>query len=123
MTDDETIFDRLGGTGAVDDAVDDFYDRVLADERVAHHFEDTDVTELRAHQAQFISAVTGGPVQYDGADMREAHEGMGITDGEFDAVADHLDAALAENDASEGDRERVLAEVEGLRPEIVEAEA
>lgn len=123
MGDDETVFDRLGGRDAVESVVDDFYDRVLTDERVLHHFEDSDTTELRAHQAQFISTVTGGPVEYSGKDMREAHEGMGITDEEFDVVAEHLDDALAENDVSEDDREQVLAEVEALRPEIVEVES
>ena len=120
MSDDETVFDRLGGHDAVESVVNDFYDRVLSDERVIHHFEDSDTTELRAHQVQFISAVTGGPVEYSGDEMREAHRGMGITDEEFDVVADHLDTALAENDVADEDREQVLTEVEELRPEIVE---
>lgn len=121
MSDDETVFDRLGGQEAVESVVDDFYDRVLNDERVIHHFEDANTTELRAHQVQFISAVTGGPVQYSGQDMRTAHEGMGITHEEFDVIAEHLDTALDENGVSDSDRQRVLNEVEGLRPEIVEA--
>ena len=114
------MFDRVGRDEAVESVVDDFYDRVLNDERVVHHFEGTDTTALRAHQVQFISAVTGGPVEYTGQDMREAHRGMGITDEEFDVVAEHLDRALAENGVSDEDCDRVLAEVEGLRPEIVE---
>ncbi|MFC6939489.1 group 1 truncated hemoglobin [Salinirubellus sp. GCM10025818] len=117
-----TVFDRMGGHEAVESVVDEFYDRVLNDERVLHHFEGTDTTALRAHQVQFISAVTGGPVEYTGLDMREAHRGMGITDEEFDVVAEHLDRALAENGVSGADRERVLTEVESLRPEIVEDE-
>ena len=121
MSADETIFDRLGGHEAVESVVDDFYDRVLADERVVHHFEDADTTALRAHQVQFISMVTGGPVQYTGDDMEEAHRGIGITDEEFDAVATHLDTALDENGVADEDRERVLAQVEELRPGIVEA--
>lgn len=115
-----TVFDSLGGREAVASVVDDFYDRVLTDERVVHHFEDSDTTALRAHQVQFISAVTGGPVEYTGNDMREAHRGMGITHEEFDVVADHLDAALAENGVGEGAREQVRSTVESLRPEIVE---
>lgn len=51
---DETVFDRLGGHEAVESVVNDFYDRVLTDDRVIHHFEDSDTTELRAHQIQFI---------------------------------------------------------------------
>ncbi|WP_227357232.1 group I truncated hemoglobin [Haladaptatus salinisoli] len=120
MSDDETVFDRLGGHEAVESVVNDFYDRVLNDERVNHHFEDSNTTELRAHQVQFISAVTGGPVEYSGDDMREAHSGMGITDNEFDVVGEHLDTALAENGVPDGDREQVLETVEELRPEIVE---
>jgi hemoglobin len=119
MTASESLFDRLGGQDAIDAVVDEFYDRILSDERVAHHFEDTDMTELRAHQAQFIAAVTGGPVDYDGADMREAHKGMGITGEEFDAVTDHLDASLETYDVSETDRQQVLSEIESYRPAIV----
>lgn len=111
---------RIGGHEAVESVVDEFYDRVLNDDRVVHHFEGTDTTALRAHQVQFISAVTGGPVDYTGRDMREAHRGMGITDEEFDVVADHLDRALAENGVSDEDREQILTEVEGLRPAVVE---
>lgn len=121
MGDDETVFERLGGQAAVESIVNDFYDRVLNDQRVLHHFEDSDTTELRAHQVQFISAVTGGPVEYSGNDMRDAHKGMGITDTEFSVVAAHLDAALAENGVSDADRDAVLETVEELRPEIVES--
>lgn len=118
----ETVFDRLGGREAVESVVDDFYDRVLTDDRVIHHFEDSNTTELRAHQVQFLSAVTGGPVEYSGADMREAHRGMGITNEEFDIIADHLNTALSKNGASDADLNQVLETVEELRPEIVEVE-
>lgn len=46
MTASEPLFDQLGGQDAIDAVVDEFYDRILSDDRVAHHFEDTDVTEL-----------------------------------------------------------------------------
>lgn len=121
MSATEPLFDRLGGQEAIETVVDDFYDRVLTDEQIAHHFEDTDTTALRAHQAQFISAVTGGPVDYDGADMYEAHEGMGITDEEFNAVAEHLETALTIHDVSEADRQQVLTEIDSYRSDIVGA--
>ncbi|SFG92853.1 hemoglobin [Halopelagius inordinatus] len=121
MSDDQTVFDRLGGHDAVESVVDDFYDRVLSDDRLVHHFEDSDTTKLRAHQVQFISAVTGGPVDYSGRDMRSAHRGMGITHEEFDIIAGYLDTALDGNGVSDEDRTQVLEQVEELRPEIVEA--
>jgi hemoglobin len=117
---DSTLFDRLGGRDAVADVVDAFYDRVLNDDRVLHHFEESDTSALHAHQVQFISAVTGGPVEYTGEEMDDAHSGMDITHEEFDIVAEHLDSALAENQVSDDDRAQVLTAVEALRPKIVE---
>ncbi|NKE34618.1 group 1 truncated hemoglobin [Natronococcus sp. JC468] len=119
MTD--TLYDRLGGQDAIGAVVDEFYDRVMADERVAYYFEDTDMQKQRIHQTQFISSVTGGPVDYSGAEMEAVHEGMGITPTEFDAIATHLDDALAEFDVDEADRQAVLEAIDSYRPEIVTA--
>ncbi|EMA61961.1 group I truncated hemoglobin [Halorubrum lipolyticum] len=119
---DHTLYERLGGREAIGAVVDEFYDRVLDDDRVAHHFEDVDMTAQRAHQTRFLSAVAGGPAEYDGDTMDEAHDGMGITGTEFGAIATHLDDALAEFDVDDADREAVLAAVEEFRDDIVEAE-
>jgi hemoglobin len=116
-----TLYERLGGEGGIDAVVDDFYDRVLADERVDHHFEDVDVTALRAHQKQFVAAAAGGPVEYDGREMAAAHAGLDITGAEFDVVVGHLEAALVANGASEADREALLSEVASLEPAVVSA--
>lgn len=93
---------------------------MLADERVAHRFDDVDMSAQRSHQTKFLSAVTGGPMQYEGDDMETAHEGLGVTDAEFDAIAGHLDAALREFDVDDADREAVMETVEGYRDDIVE---
>jgi hemoglobin len=118
---DATLYDRLGGEPAVGAVVNEFYERVLADERVNHHFDDVDMADQRSHQTKFLSAVTGGPMQYEGDDMRTAHETMEITDGEFDVVAEHLDGALREFDVADADREAVMETVEAYRDDIVEA--
>lgn len=118
---DATLYDRLGGEPAVGAVVNEFYDRVVSDERVAHHFDDVDMNDQRSHQTKFLSAVTGGPMQYDGNDMEAAHEGMAITDAEFDTIAAHLDAALREFDVDDANREAVMEMVEGYRGDIVEA--
>ncbi len=51
--------------------------------------------------------------------MREAHADMGITDEDFDAVADHLDATLLDADVAPEDRQTVLETVDGYRDEVV----
>ena len=115
-----TLYQHLGGEPAVEAVVDEFYDRVLADESLAPFFEDVPMAQLRAHQAAFITAVTGGPDEYDGADMRAAHAHLDLEDRHFDAVADHLADALRACGADSVQVETVLADVEPLREPVLE---
>lgn len=118
---EDTLYERLGGEDSIEAVVDRFYEHVMADDLVNGYFEDVDMQRQIAHQTQFISSVTGGPVEYTGEDMRAAHEGMGITEEEFDAIATHLDTALAEFDVPEDDREDVLEEIASYEDAIVGA--
>jgi hemoglobin len=117
----ETLYDRLGGEEAIDAVVDEFYDRVLTDDRLEPYFEGVDTEALHDHQTKFISHVAGGPVEYDGRNMAAAHAHLGITGEDFDRVADHLDASLREFDVSSADRERLLDAVDSLRADVVSA--
>jgi hemoglobin len=90
-----SIYDSIGGAGAVRAAVDDFYARLLADPGLAPFFAQTDLPRLKAHQRSFIAAAIGGPEIFTGRDMAAAHAGLGITDAQFDAVVAHLVETLA----------------------------
>ncbi|SEW25323.1 group I truncated hemoglobin [Natrinema salifodinae] len=115
----ETVYDRLGGEDAIADVVDRFYERVVADDQVAHYFDDVDMQKQRVHQTQFISSVTGGPVEYTGEEMAAAHADLGIGPADFEAIATHLDDTLAEFGVDEDDRQAVLEAIESYRGDIV----
>ncbi|TMT85211.1 group 1 truncated hemoglobin [Haloterrigena sp. H1] len=117
----DTLYERLGGEDAIAAVVDEFYDRVVADEQVAYYFEDVDMQQQRAHQTQFISSVAGGPIEYSGDDMETAHDHLGITPSEFEAIATHLGDALAAFDVDEDDRQAVLEAVASYQDNIVTA--
>ncbi len=95
-----TLFEKLGGAPAVDAAVDKFYVKVLADDRIKHFFENTDMKKQANHQKKFLTFAFGGPAEYSGRGMREAHkklvEEMGLKDEHFDAVIENLGATLKE---------------------------
>lgn len=95
-----TLFEKLGGKDAVDLAVDKFYERVLADDRIKHFFANTDMNKQRAHQKAFLTYAFGGSTEYDGRYMREAHkelvETQGLGSEHFDAVAEDLMTTLKE---------------------------
>jgi len=115
----ETLYDRLGGHDGIRAVVDDFYDRVLADEQLAPYFEDMDMEALRTHQVQFVSAVAGGPVEYTGADMREAHAHMDITAADFDLVGQYLQSALEDNGVPDEHVEAIMSEVVALKAPVL----
>jgi len=61
-----TLYEKLGGEPAIDSVIKKFYDYMLADNRVAPYFANTDMNKQRERQKQFISMVTGGPTSYEG---------------------------------------------------------
>jgi hemoglobin len=116
-----SIYDSIGGAAAVRAAVDDFYDRVLADPELAPYFEDTDMQRLKAHQRSFIAAAIGGPEVFAGRDMASAHAGLGVTDAQFDAVVSHLVDTLTGLGVPPGIIGQIGAALTPLRASIVAA--
>jgi len=89
-----TLYDAIGGAAAVSAAVDVLYDRLLADDLVAHHFEGVDVRRLAGHMRAFLAAALDGPQSYQGRDLGAAHADLGITGAEWDATVGHVVATL-----------------------------
>lgn len=91
---EKSLYEQIGGEAAVDAAVDIFYRRVLRDERISHHFDTVDMDRQRAKQKAFLTYAFGGPNAYSGRDMRTAHAKMKLTEGDFNAVMEHLVGTL-----------------------------
>lgn len=114
-----TLYDRIGGDAAVRIAVDRFYARVLADPELNGFFASISMPRLKAHQFAFLSQVLGGPRQYGGASMRDAHSRLSIEQRHFDGVAIHLVETLRELNVSEEIVDEVASALTPLAPHIV----
>jgi hemoglobin len=90
-----SIYDTIGGEEALVSVVDDFYVRVLADPDLASYFAGANMNKLKGRQVAFFAEALGGPALYDGASMREAHLGRGISHDAFNKVATHLAESLS----------------------------
>jgi len=94
-----TLYEKIGGEPAVNAAVDLFYRKVLADDRVNGYFSTVNMEEQAAKQKAFLTMVFGGPNNYSGKDMRDAHAHLvkdGLNDSHFDAIMEHLGATMKE---------------------------
>jgi hemoglobin len=95
----ESLYDKIGGEAAVNAAVDIFYRKVLADDRINQYFEGVDMDQQAAKQKAFLTLAFGGPHNYSGKDMRDGHAHLvarGLDDSHFDAVMENLGATLKE---------------------------
>jgi hemoglobin len=119
----QTLFERLGGKNAIVAVVDDFVARCAADSRINPKFARTDVPRLKAMLVDQVTSATGGPATYTGRSMRETHDGMGVTAGEFDALVADLVATLNQFNVPEAERQELLGILGPLRSDIVEVES
>jgi hemoglobin len=117
-----TDYERIGGGRAVAAVVDRFYELVLADPRLAPFFVGLDMSRLKRHQVLLISQVMGGPADYDGRTLRDAHNGLKISSDDFARVVTHLVAALQEAAVPADIIERVGGVRGGAEKDIVEVE-
>ena len=104
-------------------AVSGFYERMLADERVAHYFRDVNVPKLRAHQRSFLVAALADPGTYNPLTLEHAHLRLGITDDEFDIAVTHLRDSLLVAGTSMETADAIAARLQDLRRHIVAAGA
>lgn len=111
----ETMFERVGGFARVRLLVSDFYDKVLESERLGRYFETIDMRRLVDHQTKFLAAVMGGPASFSDAQLTRSHTHLGITDEEFDEMAELLEETLEDGGLADADVERLIAHVESLR--------
>ena len=118
-----SLYEQLGGSAAVNAAVDIFYRRVLADAYVTPFFEGVDMDKQAAKQKAFLTMVFGGPNNYTGLDMREGHKHLvkqGLDESHFEHILAHLRATLAELGVGEDKISEVIAIADSVRDDVLD---
>jgi hemoglobin len=116
----KALYDRLGGIDGITAVTDEFIKRAAADGRINQKFGKTDIPRLRLHLIEQVCGVTGGPCEYSGRDMKTAHQGMAVTEGEFTALVEDLVAALDHFQVPAAEKNELLGILGPLKDAIVE---
>jgi len=122
-TQTKSLYDRLGGLDAITALTESWVARVGGDDRANGKFVRTDIPRLMKEVIDQLCEATGGPCTYTGRSMRETHDGMGVTVGEFDVVMQHLGAALDELRIPKADQDELVGLLVPMREDIVEVES
>ncbi len=108
---EETLYNRLGRREGIRAVVDDFYDRLLADDELGPFFESADMEKLRRTQTDHLCEAAGGPETYDAEPVREAHLHVPFTPAHIQRAVELLWESLDAFDVPEEDASAVVQAV------------
>ena len=114
-----SLYDRLGGKGAITAVVDDFVGNVAADKRINGRFANANIPHLKEKLVEQICAGSGGPCNYTGLDMKTAHTGMKIADAEFGALVEDLVKTLNKFKVPAQEQNELLGVLGPMKSDIV----
>jgi hemoglobin len=107
-----SLYTDLGGAPAIAGALDHFYEKVLADDRISGYFTSVKLDRLKKRQASFLAMALGGPNEYSGLDLRSAHElprSQGLDEEHYHVFMGHFEDTLAELGVPEAMIDEVMA--------------
>lgn len=120
---EKTLYERLGGYDGISAVVDDFLDRLHKDptfDRFGHGRGANSLQRTKQLVKDQICWLTDGPCAYIGRDMASAHQGLEITQKEWDTSVQHLQASLVKLKVGEKEQKELLAIVDKLKVDIIE---
>jgi hemoglobin len=115
----DALYRALGGTEGITKVVDAALAEIHGDLRINLFFEKTDMADLRRLLIEQICAATGGPCEYTGRSMEEAHSGLNLSDADFDAFVEDLVRAMDSEKVPKDLQKQLLGLLGPMRPQVV----
>ena len=115
----EEIYKKYGGFTTIRTLVISFYDKVEKNELLAPYFKNTDMSKLIHHQTLFLTKALGGPDEYEGRSLGEAHKELKINDKSFKTVLSLLAEVCGEHGVEDKDIELIIDKITKLKDQIV----
>ncbi|WP_299792096.1 group 1 truncated hemoglobin [uncultured Shewanella sp.] len=116
---DASLYERLGGEGKIALIAADIFDTHAANPTIASRYKDSDRERVIKVVTEFLCSGTGGPQDYTGKNMLDAHRAMNINEREYMAVLDDIIVALDKNDVGEREKQEMLMIAYSLKDEIL----
>ena len=123
-----TLYERLGGIFAIAAVVDSFSNRLLKNPKIVeanpelHEWHTESYTSrlpgLKWLRTLWLASLAGGPFQYTGRELRDAHFDLKIAPAVFDEVAAELSHTLDDFKVPEREKGEVLATFAGWKGEV-----
>mgnify|MGYP006138883505 CR=1 FL=1 len=104
-----SLYQQLGGEAGISAITDGLLYEIEHDERIVHHFADTDIARFRRLLAEQLCEISGGPCQYSGETMAKSHTGFNISLADFDALVEALITVMQQQNIPISAQNQLLA--------------
>ena len=106
---DSSLYLQLGGEEGIASITDGLLREIEQDQRIVHHFADTDIARFRRLLAEQLCQLSGGPCIYSGGTMQQSHTGFNISLADYDALVDGLIKVMQQQNISISAQNQLLA--------------
>ena len=115
----ETLYEQVGESPAIEGVVYFFYQRMLGDPRVSHHFVTTDIAAQRCKMGSFLAKASGKDVDWQKVDLHKSHKFLQLTEEDFAICMDHLNSTLDQLGIVGELKKEVMAIMESTKHDIL----
>ena len=116
----QTFLEQLGGREKLQEIIDVFIDRVVADTMIGFFFRKVNIDRLKEMEYQLAAQFFGGDERYNGRPLRAAHQKHPIMGGHFARRKQILSDVLNEFDIDQKVKDAWLEHTENLRSSITQ---
>lgn len=119
----KSLYHRLGGYDFIAALVDDFIPRIGKDPQLAKFVSSLSVSSRRRNRQLIVDQMceaTGGPCFYIGRTMEASHQGLGITEADWELSLKLFAATLDKFKMAQPEREELTAILNKLKDDIVQ---
>ena len=125
---EQSLYERVGGIYAIAAVVDRFSDAILINPKLNQNpalkaWNESQVAArlpgLKFGRTIWLAALTGGPFEYTGLPLHEAHKHLRLTSDEFDEVGAEIVRALDHYDVPEQEKNELVSAYMLSKPEVV----
>lgn len=116
---EESLYDRLGGEEKIREIVVEIIRLHDEDESFDRFMGDVDQQKLTDSVTQFLVVGTGGPGEYEGHNMVDAHAHLDLTNADFLAAGGDIMEAMTTKGCGEEEIQEVICTMASMRSMVV----
>jgi hemoglobin len=122
---EQSLYERLGGVNAIAMVVDRFSDQIVENPKLnlnpalKEWNASGQLAGLKFMRTLWLCQTAGGPFEYTGKDLGEAHKDLHLTADEFDEVGAEIANALDHFKVPEREKQEVLAAIVAQKTDVI----